>query len=136
MEARRRPVPRIPSVAMICVNTNFLVDPLTDHLPKFVPGEVVEHVRDGYRGVVVAVDGHCKADPAWYMASSPQADRDQPWYYVLVDGTAECLYPAEEDLRPDASGRPIRHPLLRTYFERFAGGRYLRNDVEWPGCED
>lgn len=121
---------------MICVNTNFLVDPLTDHLPHFVPGEVVEHVRDGYRGVVVATDGHCKADPAWYMASSPHADRDQPWYYVLVDGSADCVYPAEEDLRSDLSGRPVSHPLLRTYFDRFAGGRYLRNDVEWPGCAE
>lgn len=121
---------------MICVNTNFLVDPLPDFLPQFVPGEVVEHVHDGYRGVIVAIDGHCKADPAWYMSSSPHADRDQPWYYVLVDGSAECLYPPEEDLRPAATSRPIRHPLLWTYFDRFAGGRYLRNEVEWPGCED
>ena len=119
---------------MICVNTHFLVDPLTDHLPRFVPGQIVEHLRDGYRGVIVAVDGHCKADPAWYMATPPTADRDQPWYYVLVDGTAECLYPAEEDLRVDATGQPVRHPLLWTYFDRFAGRRYVRNEVDWPGC--
>ena len=55
------------------------------------------------------------------------------WYFVLIDGSTECTYPPEEDLRPDPSGGAIRHPLLRTYFERFVGNRYLRNDVEWPG---
>ena len=117
---------------MIRVNTHFLDDSLSDHLARFVPGELVEHVRDNYRGVVVAVDGHCKADPAWYMARAPHADRDQPWYFVLVDDSAECAYPPEEDLRPDSSNDPIRHPLLENYFDGFIEGRYVRNETEWP----
>lgn len=117
---------------MIRVNTHFLDDPLSDNLAKFVPGELIEHVREHYRGVVVAVNGHCKADPAWYMSHAPLADRDQPWYFVLVDGTAECAYPPEEDLRPASEGDPIQHPLLEYYFDGFAEGRYLRNDYEWP----
>ena len=117
---------------MICVNTHFLNDPFTDHLPRFVPGQLVVHIRDGYRGVIVAADGHCKADPAWHMTSSPHADRDQPWYFVLMNGSLECPYPPEADLQLDPTRQPIDHPLLWTYFDRFAGGRYLRNQVEWP----
>lgn len=117
---------------MIRVNTHFLEDSLSDHLARFFPGELVEHIRDNYRGVIVAVDGHCKADPAWYMAHAPHADRDQPWYFVLVDGSTECAYPPEDDLRPDPLGQPIQHPLLDNYFNGFADGRHLRNNVEWP----
>ena len=97
---------------MIRVNTHFLDDPLSDHLAKFVPGELIEHVREHYRGVVVAVNGHCKADPAWYMSHAPLADRDQPWYFVLVDGTAECVYPPEEDLRPASEAGPIQQAAI------------------------
>jgi heat shock protein HspQ len=118
---------------MIRINTNFLADPLPDRLPLFAPGHLVKHRRYGYRGVIVAVDGHCKADPSWYFSNKTQPDRKQPWYHVLVDGTAECTYPAEENLEMDPSGLPVTHPLVPVYFSRFEHGRYVRNDAEWPG---
>jgi len=118
---------------LISVNTNFLVDPFPDSVPVFAPGYLVRHVRYGYRGVVVAVDGHCKADPAWYFSNQTQPARDQPWYHVLVDGSTGCTYPAEENLELDPSGDPISHPMLSTYFDEFEYGRYMRNEVPWPG---
>ncbi|WP_145264582.1 heat shock protein HspQ [Calycomorphotria hydatis] len=114
------------------VNTNFLVDPLTDSEPKFAVGQIVQHVHFGYRGVIVAADGHCKADPSWYFSNQSQPKRDQPWYHVLVDQTAECTYPAEENLVADESGLPVEHPLLSVYFFPFKNGHYKRNKVLWP----
>ncbi|QDT38761.1 heat shock protein HspQ [Stratiformator vulcanicus] len=118
---------------MISVNTNFLVDPLPDRVPIFAVGHIVRHRRYGYRGVIVSVDGHCKADPAWYFANVTQPARDQPWYHVLVDGTSECTYPAEENLEMDDAGDPLAHPLIATYFDGFEYGRYHRNEEPWPG---
>ncbi|MEM7812780.1 MAG: heat shock protein HspQ [Planctomycetota bacterium] len=118
---------------MISVNKNFDADPVPDRVPKFAVGTVVRHARYGYRGVVVAVDGHCKADPAWYFANNTQPDRDQPWYHVLVHGSDGCTYPAEENLTADDSGRPVTHPLLATFFDGIADGVYVRNGRPWPG---
>ena len=118
---------------MIAVNTHFLDDPLPDYAPRFRPGDVVEHVGQRYRGVVVAVDGHCRADPAWYFGNPSQPDRRQPWYHVLVDGTDRCTYPAEENLNADLGGLPVTHPLLDRYFRGRRGGRYVRNGVAWGG---
>jgi heat shock protein HspQ len=100
--------------------------------PRFAPGDVVRHVRYGYRGVVVAVDAHCKAPDAWYQNNQTQPARGQPWYHVLVDGASHTTYPAEENLMPDASGEPVAHPLLKHFFSALAGGRYIRNARPWP----
>lgn len=119
---------------MIQLNDSFPADQLRDHAPRFEPGDLVRHKRYGYRGVVVAVDGHCKATPQWYLSNKTQPSRDQPWYHVLVDGSSTSTYPAEQNLLPDDSGMPIDHPLIAVYFSAFAGGRYARNDDPWPGA--
>ena len=101
--------------------------------PKFAPGELVEHVRYGYRGVVVAVDTICKADPSWYLANNTQPERHQPWYHVFVDDSDVCTYAAESSLRADSVGQAIRHPLLSLFFSGFDGKRHQRNKKPWPG---
>lgn len=117
---------------MIQINPKFTGDNLPETPPRFEPGEIVRHKRYGYRGVIVAVDAHCKASPNWYMANQTQPQRSQPWYHVLVDGTATATYPAEENLTPDPDLNEIRHPLMTAFFRGFVNGRYVRNDLEWP----
>ena len=117
---------------MISVNRDFSDIPLRDNQPKFLPGQLVRHRRYGYRGVVVAYDGHCKADPEWYMSNKTQPDRDQPWYHVLVHNSRSVTYPAESSLEADDSGQPVSHSLMEHFFSGFVDGRYIRNDEPWP----
>jgi heat shock protein HspQ len=101
--------------------------------PDFAPGDLVAHRRYGYRGVVVAFDRQCQADDAWYQSNQSQPKRDQPWYHVLVHGTAATTYAAQTSLQPDPSSDPIVHPLTPMFFTGFEDGRYQRNDEPWPG---
>ena len=101
--------------------------------PVFEPGDLVRHRRYGYRGVVVDRDETCQADAAWYFKNQTQPDRHQPWYHVLVDGTATATYAAADNLVADQSERPIVHPAVTQFFSAFQEGRYVRNNVPWPG---
>ena len=103
--------------------------------PKFVPGDLVCHVRYQYRGVVVAHDAKCAAEEQWYQSNQTQPDRNQPWYHVLVHETGSVTYPAQSSLEPDDTAEPIIHPLLGQFFSGFADGRYQRNDASWPGID-
>ena len=100
--------------------------------PKFVPGDLVRHVRYHYRGVVVAHDSKCLADENSYKSNKTQPDRNQPWYHVLVHESGSITYPAESSLALDEISDEIIHPLLDQFFGDFADGRYQRNDIPWP----
>jgi heat shock protein HspQ len=100
--------------------------------PIYEPGQLVRHRRYGYRGVVVDCDTSCEANDNWYSKNQTQPNRDQPWYHVLVDGTATCTYAAAENLEVDLSPLPIEHPLLGHFFIEFKDGSYTRNNEPWP----
>jgi heat shock protein HspQ len=101
--------------------------------PRFQPGQLVRHVRYGYRGVVVEVDSFCKAPDTWYLANRTQPDRNQPWYHVLVHGGGNVTYAAQASLSDDASAEPIEHPLIDAFFDGFDGRIYTRNERPWQG---
>ncbi len=94
----------------------------------FRVGQIVHHVRYGYRGVVVGFDQECQADDAWYnfqiQGKGYQPTKEQPWYHVLVDESSGQTYVAQQNLEPGDSTRPIEHPLLYHFFTTFQGGRY------------
>ena len=99
---------------------------------KFQPGQLVQHKRYGYRGVVVHVDPFCMAPDSWYLKNQTQPPRDQPWYHVLVDGSNTATYAAQTSLEEDDSLAPITHPLVDVFFTEFNGQAYVRNDRPWP----
>ena len=103
--------------------------------PRFAPGQLVRHVRYGYRGVVVDSDPTCMAEETWYYANQTQPGRNQPWYHVLVDGSPATTYAAQSSLTADESTAEIRHHLLDTLFSAFEDGRYVRNEVRIRGWE-
>ena len=70
--------------------------------PKYEPGEVIEHKRYGYRGVIVEFDSTCQAPDDWYQSNQTQPDRNQPWYHVLVDGNHKVTYVAQSNLTYDS----------------------------------
>jgi heat shock protein HspQ len=99
--------------------------------PPFEVGDIVRHVRYGYRGVVVHRDMVCEAGDDWYSRNQSQPDRDQPWYYVLVDRSRQITYAAHSSLGPDGLDRPIEHVMVEYYFDGLYQGRYIRNDTPW-----
>ncbi len=105
-------------------------------LPKFEMGQVINHIRYDYRGIVVAFNETCQAADDWYQSNQTQPDRNQVWYYILVDGGQHVTYVAESNIKLDQSGKPVVHPLLNLFFFGIdeANKRYLRNSVPFdPG---
>ena len=100
--------------------------------PTYAVGQLVQHRRYGYRGVIVAVDLSCAASDDWYHRNQTQPDRVQPWYHVLVHDQPTVTYAAETSLAPDRSGLPIHHPWIDEYFSDFQDGGYVRNEVAFP----
>jgi heat shock protein HspQ len=105
-------------------------------LNLYKPGQIVEHRRYGYRGVLVDVDYYCMATNEWYSSNTTQPPKCQPWYHVLVDNSDAVTYAAESSLGTDDIKEPVEHPYLQHFFERFRQGAYVRNDRPWPRDED
>jgi len=101
--------------------------------PNFAVGQLVRHLRYNYRGLIVGVDSHCRADQAWYLANRTQPDQCQAWYHVFVDGGGTTTYVAESNLASDPSDAAVDHPLVVEFFTRTQDGRYQRNDRPWVG---
>jgi len=94
---------------------------------KFTVGQLIQHLRFEYRGVVYDVDATFQGSEEWYQLmarSSPPKDR--PWYHVLVHNSDHMTYVSERNLEVDSSTDPIEHPLIDEFFTSFSAGRYSR----------
>ena len=100
---------------------------------RFQPGQLVQHKRYKYRGVIVAFDSTCEAEEDWYLANQTQPDRNQPWYHVLVHDSEQVTYVAQTNLEADDQKMRVDHPLISHFFCDFQEGHYTRNDTAWPG---
>lgn len=96
---------------------------------NFEVGDLVHHVRYGYRGVVFTREAKCTADENWYQSNQTQPSRDQPWYGVMVDGATHTTYVAQSNLVADVTGEPVEHPLVRRVFQSFYRVRYHRENL-------
>ena len=89
-------------------------------------GQVVEHLKIGYRGVVYGVDAEFSLGEEWYeQVARSRPPKDKPWYHVLVHGAEHTTYVAERHLQAAAEPAQIEHPMLGRYFDRFDGARYF-----------
>ena len=52
--------------------------------------------------------------------------KDQPYYHLFAENeeTEYIAYVSEQNLLPDTSGTPVRHPQVAEVFERDEGGGY------------
>ena len=109
----------------------FTNNPTTEMM--LAPGDIVEHIRYGYRGLVVAANLTCQADDQWYQTNITQPPKNQPWYHVLVDNSENVTYAAQTNLTRSNSEDPINHALIKVFFEAFVPNehRYIRNDTPW-----
>ena len=97
--------------------------------PEFSVGQIVYHKKLQYRGVIVQVDVRFQGTDEWYeTVAKSRPPKNKPWYHVLVHGSDQSTYVAEQNLESDNSSEPIRHPMLEHFFSGFEHGKYLRID--------
>ena len=72
--------------------------------PKFCVGQLIQHKKFDYHGVVLGVDPEFNNTDEWYevMAQS-RPPKDHPWYHIKVHGQENVRYVAERHLETDPS---------------------------------
>ncbi len=99
-------------------------------LAKFGIGQIIDHKRFAYRGVVFDVDPIFQLTDEWYEeVAKSRPPKDEPWYHVMVHGSDQVTYVAEQNLEPASDEAPIHHPMLGEYFADFREGTYVTNRV-------
>jgi heat shock protein HspQ len=95
---------------------------------KFMIGEVVRHRLFPFRGVIFDVDPTFANTEEWWDAipADVRPDKDQPFYHLFAENadTEYVAYVSEQNLLPDTSGEPVRHPQVAEAFRRSADGQY------------
>ena len=95
---------------------------------KYHLGQVLRHRKHPFRGVVFDVDARFSSTEDWYQAipEDSRPRRDQPFYHLLAENaeTEYIAYVSEQNLLPDHSGEPLRHPQLEQVFEKDGSGAY------------
>jgi len=96
---------------------------------KYAIGEVVKHRKYPFRGVIYDVDPQFANTEEWWQ-SIPEEVRprkDQPFYHLFAENaeTEYVAYVSEQNLLPDTSGDPVRHPQVDEMFSRDDEGVYV-----------
>jgi len=115
------------------------VHPRTDHRPelkarvaKYQIGQVVKHRIFPFRGVVFDIDPVFDNTEEWWLSIPEEVrpDKDQPFYHLFAENaeTEYVAYVSEQNLLPDTSSDPIRHPQVAEEFIKDAKGTYRPRD--------
>jgi heat shock protein HspQ len=87
---------------------------------KYQIGQVVRHRLYPFRGVVFDIDPTFSNTEEWYEAipADVRPHKDQPYYHLFAenDETEYIAYVSEQNLLPDNSGEPVRHPQVAEIF--------------------
>ena len=95
---------------------------------KFRIGALVKHRLFPFRGVVFDVDPVFANTEEWWQSipAEVRPQKDQPFYHLFAenDDSEYIAYVSEQNLLPDNSEEPVRHPQVKEIFEDFDGKRY------------
>ena len=95
---------------------------------KFAVGQVVRHRLYPFRGVIFDIDPEFDNTEEWWLAIPEEIRpaKDQPFYHLLAENaeTEYIAYVSEQNLLPDESGKPLRHPQLSEMFMEDDKGGY------------
>src|SRR5271169_5403630 len=95
---------------------------------KYQIGQVVRHRLYPFRGVVFDIDPTFENTDEWYEAipAEIRPHKDQPFYHLFAenDETEYVAYVSEQNLVPDNSGEPVRHPQVAEVFVKDGKGGY------------
>ena len=95
---------------------------------KYHIGQVVRHRFFPFRGVVFDIDP-CFANTDEWWQSIPEEIRpakDQPFYHLFAENEESeyIAYVSEQNLLPDETGEPVRHPQVTEVFDSYEGSFY------------
>ena len=95
---------------------------------KYQIGQVVRHRLFPFRGVVFDIDPIFSNTEEWYesIPAEVRPHKDQPFYHLFAenDETEYIAYVSEQNLLPDNSGEPVRHPQVAEVFVQDGKGGY------------
>ena len=95
---------------------------------KFKIGQVVKHRIYSFRGVVFDIDPEFDNTEEWYQSipAEVRPRKDQPFYHLFAENaeTEYIAYVSEQNLVPDTSEKPLRHPQVKEVFVRDDSGAY------------
>jgi heat shock protein HspQ len=114
---------------MTNTSTKKLFDsPSKSRLARFKLGEVVKHRLFSFRGVIFDIDPVFNNTDEWWLSipEDVRPSKDQPFYHLFAENgeTEYIAYVSEQNLLPDTSGKPVRHPQVSEVFERDDSGSY------------
>src|SRR5918999_4334072 len=100
---------------------------------KFTIGQVVRHRLFPFRGVVFDIDPEFDNTEEWWLSIPEEVrpHKDQPFYHLLAENaeTEYIAYVSEQNLLPDNTGEPVRHPEVRALFGSFEKGSYRSREA-------
>lgn len=101
---------------------------------KFGIGQVVRHRIYPFRGVIFDVDPVFDNTEEWWQSipEDVRPSKDQPFYHLLAenDDSEYIAYVSEQNLLPDTSNEPLRHPQIAEFFDARQGDHYVTRDRE------
>jgi heat shock protein HspQ len=101
---------------------------MSTRIAKFGIGQVVKHRVYPFRGVIFDVDPTFANTEEWWRSIPPEVrpSKDQPFYHLYAENADSqyIAYVSEQNLLPDDSGEPVRHPQVSEAFERTPDGNY------------
>lgn len=99
---------------------------------KFAIGQVVRHRFFPFRGIIFDVDPTFSNSEEWWLAipEDIRPAKDQPFYHLLAENeeTEYLAYVSEQNLLPDQTGEPVRHPQVDEIFVKLDNGIYAFRD--------
>jgi heat shock protein HspQ len=102
--------------------------PTINRSAKFRIGQVVRHRIYPFRGVIFDVDPTFNNTEQWWesIPAEVRPRKDQPFYHLYAENeqTTYIAYVSEQNLLPDETGKPVRHPEVREVFGSLKDGCY------------
>lgn len=99
---------------------------------KYAIGQVVRHRFYPFRGVVFDVDPTFGNTEEWWLSIPEEIrpSKDQPFYHLFAENseTEYVAYVSEQNLLPDDTGEPVRHPQVSEIFDAMSEGLYRPRD--------
>ena len=99
---------------------------------KYRIGDVVRHRVFPFRGVIFDIDPVFNNTEEWWLSIPEEVrpHKDQPFYHLFAENAENeyIAYVSEQNLLPDESGNPIRHPQVREVFRKDGSGKFRPRD--------
>jgi heat shock protein HspQ len=102
-------------------------------IAKFQIGQIVRHRVYPFRGVIFDIDPEFANTDEWYesIPEDRRPRKDQPFYHLFAENAESeyIAYVSEQNLLPDETGEPVRHPQVAEVFEKDESGSYRRRNA-------